>query len=257
MLFLAGGAGSGKGFAVSNFLEGGKFKIRDVDEIKKAVLKLAALKNKYSEIRGLDLRRPKDVEKLHLFVKKKGFKEKSLDLILSQAKAGKMPNLLFDVTMKDKESITDILPSLVNAGYDPRNIHLVWVLTNYEIAVKQNRQRARIVPDDILLSTHEGAANTMYNFIRRGTPKAVNGSVHIILGGKEHTIFWKDPKTGKPYDGKDGRIAVKDFKYLTIKEPGKKMTSEKSLLSQVSKWIMDNIPRSLKTKGIFGSAQKG
>ena len=31
VIFLAGGAGSGKGFATSNFLEGSKYKIRDVD----------------------------------------------------------------------------------------------------------------------------------------------------------------------------------------------------------------------------------
>ena len=33
--FLAGGAGSGKGFAIANFMEKEKFKIRDVDEWKK------------------------------------------------------------------------------------------------------------------------------------------------------------------------------------------------------------------------------
>ena len=31
IVFLAGGAGSGKGFAISNFMEKEKFKIRDVD----------------------------------------------------------------------------------------------------------------------------------------------------------------------------------------------------------------------------------
>ena len=31
IIFLAGGAGSGKGFAISHFLEGSKFKVRDVD----------------------------------------------------------------------------------------------------------------------------------------------------------------------------------------------------------------------------------
>ena len=32
IVFLAGGAGSGKGFAIKNFMEGEKFKIREVDE---------------------------------------------------------------------------------------------------------------------------------------------------------------------------------------------------------------------------------
>jgi len=32
IIFLAGGAGSGKGFAIKNFIEGNKYKVRDVDE---------------------------------------------------------------------------------------------------------------------------------------------------------------------------------------------------------------------------------
>jgi hypothetical protein len=40
VVFLAGGAGSGKGFAISNFMQGEDFKIRDVDELKIAFQKL-------------------------------------------------------------------------------------------------------------------------------------------------------------------------------------------------------------------------
>ena len=39
IVFLVGGAGSGKGFALKNFLEGEKFKVRDVDEWKRLLLK--------------------------------------------------------------------------------------------------------------------------------------------------------------------------------------------------------------------------
>jgi len=35
VVFLAGGAGSGKGFAISNFLDSAGYKLRDVDEMKK------------------------------------------------------------------------------------------------------------------------------------------------------------------------------------------------------------------------------
>src|SRR6056300_398760 len=35
VVFLAGGAGSGKGFAGSHFLDSAGFKVRDVDEMKK------------------------------------------------------------------------------------------------------------------------------------------------------------------------------------------------------------------------------
>ena len=52
VVYLAGGAGSGKGFSIANFMEGEKFKNRDVDEWKKAFLKIAELKDKYPEIQG-------------------------------------------------------------------------------------------------------------------------------------------------------------------------------------------------------------
>ena len=68
IVFLAGGAGSGKGFEISNFMEKEKFKIRDVDEWKKAFQKLADTTEKYPEIKGLKLKNPKDVYKLHMFV---------------------------------------------------------------------------------------------------------------------------------------------------------------------------------------------
>jgi hypothetical protein len=47
IVFLAGGAGSGKGFAINNFMPGSDFKIRDVDELKIAFQKLDSL-NKFT-----------------------------------------------------------------------------------------------------------------------------------------------------------------------------------------------------------------
>jgi len=41
IVFLAGGAGSGKGFAIRNFMEKEKFKVRDVDAWKTAFMTLA------------------------------------------------------------------------------------------------------------------------------------------------------------------------------------------------------------------------
>ena len=34
---------------------------------------------------------------------------------------------------------------LINAGYDAKNIHLVWVLTDYKQAAKANKERDRVV----------------------------------------------------------------------------------------------------------------
>ena len=43
IVFMAGGAGSGKGFAIDNFIDGAGFKVRDVDEMKKQLGRLDAL----------------------------------------------------------------------------------------------------------------------------------------------------------------------------------------------------------------------
>ena len=258
VIFLAGGAGSGKGFAISNFLEGSKYKVRDVDEWKQSFLKIAVLQNKYPEIRKLDLRKPKDVFALHMFVKEKNIKDKSLNIMLNDAKRGRLPNIIFDITLKDKEDITNTLPQLLKSGYNPKDIHVVWVLTDYHIAVQQNKKRSRVVPDDILLKTHEGAAGTMWKFINSGTPAALDGSVHVILGGAKHTVFWKDAD-GKPLDGtRKGKygtdqVVIKDFKYLTLKQPGKNMDNDAALKSKILSWIRENTPKTLKNKGMFGS----
>ena len=102
-----------------------------------------------------------------------GLKDKWLISMLS-GKDNKetLPNLLFDITKK-VASITDVLTPLLNAGYDSKNIHLIWVLTNYHIAVDRNKERDRVVPDDILLQTHEGAGKTMWTLINKSITKRI------------------------------------------------------------------------------------
>ena len=259
IVFLAGGAGSGKGFSIANFMEGEKFKVRDVDEWKKAFIRLAELKGLYPEIKGLDLTKPKDVFTLHEWMKKKKIKEKMLTNMLSDLNQNHLPNVIFDTTASDKGKITEAIPELLGAGYDPKNVHIVWVLTDYSVAIQQNRnpERGRVVPEDIMLKTHEGAAKTMWSLVQKGTPRGINGGVYIILGGKTNTVFYTDAdgkpiKTGKKKD----TFVVKDFKYLTMKEPGKKMTTSTGLHSQALDWIKQNAPRTLTNKNMFGSGKK-
>ena len=255
VIFLAGGGGSGKGFAIKNFIDSSSFKVRDVDELEVSFLKLAELKNKFPEIRGLDLRRPKDVFALHMFVKDKGIYDKSLELLLGQAKTGKLPNIIVDATFKDLDILDNEVKMLIQAGYDPKDLHVIWVLSNYHIAVQQNKSRSRIVPDDILLKTHEGAALTMYNMIQGNMPAALDGEFYVILSGAKHSVFYTDPKTGKPLDGRDGRMVIKDFKYFKLKEPGRPIISDGELKDQVLYWIRNSVPKSKATKDIFGSGK--
>ena len=256
IVFLAGGAGSGKGFAIKNFMEGEKFKIRDVDEWKKAFMKLADTKKLYPEIKGLSLRDPKSVYKLHMFVKKKGVKDKSLDLLLRDANTSRLPNIMFDITMKDASDIGDVIPKLVEAGYDAKNIHLTWVLTNYAVAIVNNRNRERVVPEDIMLLSHEGAATNMYDVVRGKLPRGLNGGVRVILNNRDNTIAWADPETKKPMKTPMGDIIVKDFTYLTFKKEGKSMGPEADVKRQLLGWIADNVPKTKLTKDMTSPSEE-
>ena len=259
-VFLAGGAGSGKGFATKNFMEGEKFKIRDVDEWKKAFIAISRIQKdstdwegdinpKYLDDKGrlladLDLRNPEHVSALHMAVKKLGIKEKTLKLLLKDLNQRHLPNVLFDITLKEVGDIDEVIPRLTDVGYDPRNIHLVWVLANYHVAVKANAERERVVDDHILLTTHEGAANTMFGLIKSKGVPGLNGAVHVILANRENTIYWERSDGTKT-------STIKDFTYLTLKPEGKGWNDQGEVNQQVLDWIKDNIPRSEATKGLW------
>ena len=249
IVFLAGGAGSGKGFAIANFMEKEKFKIRDVDEWKKGFQKLADTQGLYPEIKGLKLKNPKDVYKLHMFVKKTGIKEKSLDLLLQDANTKHLSNIMFDITMKDAADIGDVLPKLLEAGYDSKNIHLTWVLTNYAVSIVNNRNRERVVPEDIMLLSHEGAAKSMYDVVKGKLPRGLNGGVRVVLNNRENTIPWVDPDSKEVMkDHKSGSVLVKDFTYLTFKKEGKSIGPEMDVKKQLLGWIASNVPKTKLTK---------
>lgn len=241
---------SGKGFVIKNFLEGDKFKVRDVDAWKEIFLELSKTKDKYKEIRNLDLRKPKDVFALHQFVKDKGIKDKTLDLLLADTKDGRLPNIIFDVTMKVMDDLNQVVPRLVELGYNERDINIVWVLTNYRVAVTRNAERDRVVPEDILIQTHEGAASTMYDLVRGKIPKGVNGAIHVVLNNKENTILYKNPD-GSNYRDSKGRTVIKDFTYITVKKAGSRINSQSKVQKQLLDWIRDNVPKTSKTKHLF------
>lgn len=280
IVFLAGGAASGKGFAAQNFMEKNKFKVRNVDEWKEAFLKMANLKDdpekwakmqssgtnidpeKYKEIKNLKLTVPGDVIKFHQFVQDLGIKDKTLDLMIKQMKNPEtLPNIMFDITAKNINDIGKFMPKLLTAGYNPADIHIVWVLTDYKIALSNNLdpKRGRVLPEDILLQTHKGAAQTMFDYVNGvGRKLAINGQIHVVLNNRENTVYYGAGKklerisaiTGKKNDG-----VIKDFKYLTLKKRGKSPLPEKKITQQLYGWIVDNIPtgdllKSLVDRGI-------
>lgn len=263
VVFLAGGAGSGKGFAISQFMESEKFKVRDVDEMKKAYLALDKLTGKFPEIRGLDLKKPDDVATLHAFVKKKGIKDRTLTLLLANKDPKRLPNIIFDITAKDMSDITKVVPLLLKSGYQPRDIHLTWVLTNYRVAAKANMERSRRVPIRILLGTHKGAARTMTDvMMKQKLPRSIlDGGIYVVLNNRENTVLWTDQdkastakqsraaQTAGQRDGKklekdaDFKFHVKSFSYVALKKPGKPMENDQEVMDQLYQWVDSNAPK--------------
>jgi len=293
IVFMAGGAGSGKGFAIDNFIDSAGFKVRDVDDMKKAVGKLDQL-GKFSvdkwykrygknvsdkppkkNPKGMtdrehieefvlgkgmsisdiasDLKNPNNVMSLHIIVDAMGLKDKWLiNMLKGKSNKETLPNLLFDITAKKVSSITDVIKPLLDIGYDSKNIHLIWVLKNYYAAVKANKKRDRVVPDDILLLTHEGAAKTMWEILTQIKPNGLNGRIDVILNNNKFTANFVD-KNGKEIQVepnqrnkfKEARPVVKGFKSLPIKKQGGGIVPEKYWKDILKSWILTNAPKTI------------
>lgn len=237
---------SGKGFALSKFLQGELFKTFDVDALKSMILSLDKFQQKYPELRNLDLRNPKDVFTLHTFVKERGWDTQVpmnvISNLVSKKNKETLPNIAFDVTLKDLSKLEQWIPTLQKAGYDSKNIHLVWVLTDIKIAIKNNANRSRVVPEDILIQTHKGASQSMDEILSNRVPKGFDGEIYIILNNPSETVFWLD-KRGNPISSNQGGFPiVKGFNYIQVKKSGKAPLTPPKLKERLVHWIENNVP---------------
>jgi len=267
VVFLAGGAGSGKGFASNHFLDKEMFKVRDVDKMKKqlqilnrigkididGILKkygknipakeienIRSIQSQGFQLRNLQLKQPNHVRALHQLVKAMGIKDSSLEkLLVGKDNPETLPNIMFDITAKDVSDITKVVPMLKKAGYQSKNVHLTWILTNFVTAMENNKQRERMVPEDILLKTHEGAANTVWGLITKAMPKGVNGRVDVILNNPKHTVKYKDA------DGNEVEGIAKGFLSLPVKKEGGSILPEKVWKEKLFNWVKNNAPDSI------------
>jgi|TARA_Y100000361_G_scaffold124363_1_gene117437 dephospho-CoA kinase len=267
VVFLAGGAGSGKGFASDHFIDKEMFKVRDVDEMKKQLqilnrlgkIDIDGILKKYGknipaaeienirnlqsqgfQLRNLQLKKPDHVRALHQLVKAIGIKDSSLvTLLKGKDNPETLPNIMFDITAKDVSDITSVIPMLKKVGYKSKNVHLTWILTKFLTAIENNKQRERMVPEDILLKTHEGAANTVWSLVTKAMPKGLNGRVDVILNNPEHTVKYKDA------DGNEVDGIAKGFLSLPLKKEGGKINPEKVWKQKLYGWVKNNAPDSI------------
>lgn len=249
IVLMAGGAGSGKGFVLSN-LVGLEGKVFDVDELKTLASKTPAIKRRVAKELGVDLedlasnlKNPENVGKLHdimgdyLQIDKR--KEQAFYRGVLAAPEDRKPNIIFDMTLKSLDKLDKIAKDAAKLGYDKKNIHIVWVVNDIEVAQQQNLKRSRTVPSEILINTHRGAANTMGDIINMGTrlKKYIDGD--IVFAFNKVGVDANLVKSGK------GGSYVKDANYFYVKRAGKAPTSVEKLDKEIRAKIKAYVPKNV------------
>lgn len=235
VVILAGGAGSGKGFTLEKLL-GIEGITLDVDALKKLVMgstKLAAeIKAKTGhDVKTMNLKNPENVATLHHVIADvfnvSNKNQARVYAGIAAAPEDRKPNLIFDVTLKSMSKLASIARDVETLGYKKENIHIVWVMNDVHIAMQQNLKRDRVVPKEILMDTHEGAALTMAKILNMGDSlkQYMDGDIWISFNkvGIDSEIKKSD---------KGGMFVVKS-NYIKVKAKGKPSKSVEQLDNEI------------------------
>ena len=253
MLSWQGGAGSGKGFVLSN-LVGLEGKVLDVDELKTAAAKSPLIRKRVKAETGMDieaiasdLKNPENVGKLHDIIANVLQLDTRQKKVLMRGILGaapdRKPNLVFDTTLKDLQKLGNLSRMLTNVGYEKRNIHIVWVVNDIEVAKAQNLTRSRTVPAEILVNTHRGASQTMADIVNMGK------TLKTYMDGD---IVFAFNKVGVDADLKvsgGGGSFLQDAKYFYAKRAGKPPTPVASLDKDIKAKISKYVPKAVTWSG--------
>ena len=243
-LILAGGAGSGKGFVLDNLI-GLEGKVFNVDDLKSVVMRTPKIVKKIKDkldidMSKMDLKKGEDVAKLHDIVANELNLSNKQQVaffanVLFQKKDLK-PNVIFDVTLKDLRKLESITRLTQSVGYPKENIHIVWVVNDIEVAKKQNVERPRQVPVEILINTHRGASQTMLDIMNMGK------KLRKYMDGDIVYTFNKVGVDSSLVKGKKGGSYIKDANYVYVKKSGKPPTPVGRLGKDLLKKIQGYVP---------------
>jgi hypothetical protein len=249
VVIMAGGAGSGKGFILSN-LVGLEGKVMDVDALKTAAAKSKLIQRRVKQKTGMDiaaiagdLRNPENVGKLHDIIANvlelDSRKQKVLMTGILAAPADRKPNLVFDTTLKDITKLGNLSRQLTNVGYDKKNIHIVWVVNDIEVAKSQNLKRSRRVPAEILVNTHRGASQTMGDVLNMGK------ALKRYMDGDIVFAFNKVGVDSALKVSGGGGSFLEDAKYFYVKRQGKPPTPVDKLEKDIKAKISSYVPKAV------------
>lgn len=247
ILILAGGAGSGKGFIKDKLvgMEGFTF---DVDALKTLAAKTPAIAKKVKDELGVDLaalagnlKNDENVGKLHGiigdYLDLDGNRLKALYASILTSDPERKPNIIFDVTLKDLQKLEKITRKVKDLGYDPKKIHILWVVNDIEVAIKQNASRDRVVPLEILIGTHRGASQTMLDIISMGEKLKKYMDGDIVFAFNKVGVDAELAKSGK------GGSFIKKADYVYIKRSGQQVMNMDAIGNDIRHKISSYVPK--------------
>lgn len=168
------------------------FIVKEFGKLSKSILENYFKEHFYNFLTTIKLKSVSSVDKLinELFdffvelIKNEDFYPKDISYLQEVAAKNKenLPNLLFDITFNNSWYLETIIPKFIAAGYDSENIHLVWVISDLELAEERNKARERVVPSEIMLRIHAQVIENVLSVLSSKSfiPKALNGDVYII-----------------------------------------------------------------------------
>jgi len=156
-IFMAGGGGSGKSFISAEVIG----KKGPVSALGAVVVNSDDFIEKLFKKIGLPLIFNKDNKNQYA----KQIEVRALSKALAKSKLKNVLNgllpVVLDGTGKDFEKIISQAKALQEIGYD---INMVFVNTTLEVAKQRNKQRERIVPDDVLVKTWKEVQSNLGKF---------------------------------------------------------------------------------------------
>lgn len=146
--FLAGGPGSGKSYVVKKSTGGTGLKIVNSDEIFEKYLKQARLDFKMQAGQKSERDIVRSKAKAVTAKRKDNYLEGRLGLVI-------------DGTGKDYGKISSQAAGLKQLGYD---VHMIFVNTTLEVALQRNQERARTVPEKIVVDAWKQVQSNIGKF---------------------------------------------------------------------------------------------
>jgi predicted kinase len=228
-VFMAGGGGSGKGWVSANMFSGMGLKVVNSDDILEAFSGNPQLRAKFKDLAAIrpggtfDLGKAADMAspEIQQVIRPRAKQvAKGLLGLYMQGRLG----LIIDSTGRQVDKVTTTKKALDEAGYDTS---MVFVDVPIQTALARNLQRARKVPEDVLIKAH---AEIRGNF----------GKFKSAFGGKFTMIDNSDIPQGTQeikHGNKTYHVANLDAVTSAMRKAGTKLVSGAVKNPRGKEWI--------------------